>query len=95
MWRRFLIGFLALGLLSGRFLAYSAPPHSSPSVTLSQTEYDKIVADIQAADLALKKSSETITKQEKDLRTLWIFCGVLGGALALQATADIIQAVKK
>jgi hypothetical protein len=86
---------LALGLLFAPSLAWSEPPQSSSSVSLSQTEYDKIVAKIQAADQSLKTSSETIAKQEKALRTLWIFSGVLASAIVLQAAADIIQAIKR
>jgi hypothetical protein len=86
--------WLALGLLLGPCLAYSAPVSSSPSVSLSQEEYDAVVAKIQAADLALKTSSEKIAKQDKDLRTLWIFCGALASAVVLRAAADVINAVK-
>ena len=42
----------------------------------------------------LEASNLLIEKQSKDLTMLWIFCGVLGSALILEATADFIMAVK-
>ena len=94
MWRRCLAGYLILGLLFAPCLASSEPLPSSSGVYLSDSELAKIEAEIKAAQEALKKSSETIAQQSKDLTTLSIFCGVLGGALVLEAVASIIVAIK-
>jgi hypothetical protein len=78
---------LAFGLFFAPFSAWSEPRPSSSSVSLSQAEYDKIVAEIQAADQALKQSSETIAKQEKDLRMLSLFSLGLGLSLGAESGA--------
>jgi len=86
--------FAALGLLFAPLSASSEPLVSSQSVTLSIAEYEQIIAAIETADRQLKASSETIAKQERDLKRLWIFCGGLALALIVDGTAEIIQAVK-
>lgn len=78
---------LAFGLFFAQSSAYAEPPPSSSSVSLSQADYDKIVAEIKAADLALKQSSETIAKQEKDYRMLSIFSLGLGLGMGAEAGA--------
>ena len=72
------LALLGSGLFFAPFSAWSEPLPSSSSVSLSQAEYDKIVAEIKAADQALKQSSETIAKQEEDYRMLSLFLLGLG-----------------
>jgi hypothetical protein len=95
MWRKILSIGLACGLLLAPLSASPLPSSSSSSVTLSAEEYAAIEAAMMQAQEALKQSNATIAKQSKDLTTLWIFCGVLGTALILDATAELITAVKK
>lgn len=86
--------FVALGLLFAPLSVSSEPVQSAQSVTLSIAEYDQIVAAIQEADKQLQASSETIKRQDKDLKMLWIFSGALALALIVDGTAEIIRAVK-
>jgi outer membrane lipoprotein-sorting protein len=75
---------LAFGLLLAPFsvCAQQAPPSSS--VILSGEEYDQIVAAITQAQADLKKSSETIAQQSKDLATRSMFCAVLASVAATE-----------
>lgn len=86
--------FVALGLLFAPLSVSSEPVQSAQSVTLSIAEYDQIVAAIEQADKQLQASSETIKRQDKDLKLLSILCGGLALALIVDGTAEIIQAVK-
>ena len=95
MWQRFLVGFLALGLLCAPLSALPSPSPPSGSVTLSQSEYEQIEAAILSAQESLKRSNEIIESQSKSLKTLWIFSGVLAVALVLDAAVHVIEAVKK
>jgi hypothetical protein len=51
---------------------------------LSSSDYEKIIAEIQAAQAALDRSSQTIAQQSKDLRTRSILCGALGIVATLE-----------
>lgn len=93
--RPFVVGLLVLGLLLAPSLAYASPPQSSTGVTLSQNEYDEVVAKIQAADKALEASSLKIAAQEKDLKQLWTFSKLLVVAAILEGVAATITAIKK
>ena len=62
-----------------------------PSVTLSQSDYEKIIAEIQAAKEALDRSSQTIARQSKDLTTRSILCGTLGIVATLELGYIILK----
>lgn len=85
---------LVFGLLLGPCLAYSEPFPSSSSVSLSQSEYDQIVAEIQAAQIALQTSNDLIAKQSKDLKMLSLLSGALAAGLILEGAAMIIVTIK-
>lgn len=95
MWRRLASIGLAFGLLCAPLSASPSPSPSSGSVTLSQSEYDQIVAAMESAEASLKQSNETIASQSQSLKTLWLFSGVLVGAVTLDAVAHMIEALKK
>jgi hypothetical protein len=85
--------FLAFGLLFGPSLAWSEPPQSSGSVTLSPAEYAQILSAMETADKSLSQSNDLIAKQDKALKMQSILCGGLVLALALEGVGLIIVAV--
>ena len=94
MCRRFLAFGLALGLLLGPSLAWSAPPPSSPSVSLSPSESAQIEAALTEAKAALERSNREIATQSKILMRLSILCGVLAVALVAEGVATAKLAFK-
>lgn len=87
----FLAGFVLLLPLS----ASPSPPPSSSGVWLSDEEAAAMQAAMEAADKALAQSSDKIATQEKSLKRLYWLCGALVLVLAVDATAEIIQAIKR
>ena len=75
--------------------ALDSPPPSSLGVWLSDAEAAEMEAAMSQAQEALKASSDKIAKQEKDLKRLYWLCGALVVVLAVDATAEIIEAVKR
>jgi hypothetical protein len=59
---------------------------------LSQADFDRIVAEITAAEAALQRSSLEIAKQERDLKTRSVLCVALG---AVAVGELVVIALKK
>jgi hypothetical protein len=74
--------------------ALPVPPPSLSGVWLSDAEAAEMEAAIAEADKALQASSDKIARQEKDLKKLWLVCALLGGALAVDAVAHLVIAIK-
>ena len=91
---RILAAFLAGCILLSPLSALPSPPPSSSGVWLSDAEAAEMEAAIKQAQEALDKSSAKIAQQEKDLKRLWTLCAVLGIALAVDATAHLVIAIK-
>lgn len=85
-----IVGFVLLSPLS----ALPLPEPSSSGVYLSDAEVAEMEAAIKEAQEALDRSSLKIAQQEKDLKRLWLVCGLLGAALMVDATAHLVIAVK-
>ena len=81
---KWLTPFLIFGLSFAPCSLWSAPQPSSQSVVLSSSDYEKIVAEIQAAQAALDRSSTEIKRLSKDLTTRSILCGTLGVIATLE-----------
>lgn len=92
--KKLLIGLLAITVLFAPVSAWCSPSAPSGSVTLSQAEYDQLVAAMESAKESLRQSSETIKNQSQSLTRLSIFCGVLGLALAAEGIKDVIVMIK-
>ena len=69
--------FLGLILLFGQFSFALPAPAPDSSVVLSQAEADSVYSALEQAKEALRKPSEEIKKQSRQLTTLSIFCGGL------------------
>ena len=82
---------LAFGLLCAPSLAFSAPLPSSSSVTLSQSEYDQIMAAMEAAQAALIRSNKEIATLSRDSQMLWILSGVLASVVLVEGVALAIK----
>jgi len=91
---KWLILFLAGCLLLSPLSALPSPPPSSSGVWLSDEEAAEQAAAMEEADKALQASSDKIARQEKDLKRLWLVCAVLGSALAVDAVAHLVIAIK-
>lgn len=74
--------------------ALDSPPPSSSGVWLSDAEIAEMEAAIIQAQEALDRSSSKIAAQEKDLKKLWTLCAALAIALAVDATAHLVIAIK-
>jgi hypothetical protein len=68
-------------------LAFSAPQPSSPSVTLSQADFDAVMAAIKQAREALIRSNLEIQKLSRRSTWQWILCGTLGVAVMVEGVA--------
>ena len=91
---RILAAFLAGLVLLSPLSALPLPEPSSSGGWLSDAEVAEMEAAIAEADKALQASSDKIARQEKDLKRLWIVCAVLGSALAVDAVAHLVIAIK-
>jgi hypothetical protein len=105
MCRKGLSLLLGFGLLCAPCLVSSEPVLSSLVVTLSPDEYAEIVdaiaegrealvkssATIEKLSIRLEESNKLISKQSRNLTMLWIFCGVLSGALVANGIGLILS----
>lgn len=92
--RKLIAVYLAGFVLLSPVLASPVPASSSSGAWLSDAEIAGMEAAILQAQESLDRSSSKIAAQEKDLKKLWTLCAVLGIALAVDATAHIIVAIK-
>jgi hypothetical protein len=96
---------LAFGLLCAPLSALPSPSPPSGSVSISQSEYDRLLAiekaagpalvAMEAAEKSLEQSSQTISDQSTRLKRLGWLCGALSAALVIDAVAHVIEAVKR
>jgi hypothetical protein len=91
---RILAAFLAGCVLLSPLSALPLPESSSFGVWLSDEEAAEMEAAIVEADKALQALSDKVARQEKDLKRLWIICAALGTALAIDAVAHLVIAIK-
>jgi hypothetical protein len=89
MWRKLLLGCLAMALLLGP-LSASPLPSSSPPSAISSVE-DQMAAALVEARAALVRSNEEIATQSRQLTRLWLLTGALAATAALEATAILLR----
>jgi len=98
MWRKVVFLLAVLALLGSFSFAESQPSSgdsSGTSVTLSQADYQKVLASVEAAKAALEQSNKEIAKQSTDLTMLKISCGVLVVIDLGAVTLGLFEALKK
>ena len=91
---RILAAFLAGLVLLSPLSALPVPEPSSSGVWLSDEEAAEMEAALIQAQEALDRSSDKIAAQEKDLKRLWLAFALLGSALAIDAVAHLVIAIK-
>ena len=94
MCRKLIAVCLAGCVLLSPLSALPSPPPSSSGVWLSDEEAAEMEAAMVQAQEALQRSSDKIAAQEKDLKRLSLFCVLLASALAIDAAAHLVIAIK-
>jgi hypothetical protein len=94
MCRKLIAVCLAGCVLLSPLSALPSPPPSSSGVWLSDEEAAEMEAAMVQAQEALQRSSDKIAAQEKDLKRLSLFCVLLASAIAVDAAAHLVIAIK-
>jgi hypothetical protein len=93
MCRKLIAVCLAGCVLLSPLSALPSPPPSSSGASLSAEEIEAEAAMVEALE-ALDQSLAKIDEQKKDLKRLYLLCGALAIALAVDAAAHLVIAIK-